>query len=149
VINPLISSTHTISTPQYRILSHSVKERFRDIPRLQRVQQLKTDIIEERSTPSLYKQADLSRIGGRLSELGQFDVVLVEPPLLEYSTRAPGSVQTVPSWDWAQIQSLDIKGVSAPSPLQCNTQLHAPQLHAPPNWNSDNPRSSIWGSPFS
>jgi len=49
---------------------------------------LKEEVIQKRNHPTQYIKADLKQYN--LSELGKFDVILIDPPWQEYEDRVRG-----------------------------------------------------------
>ena len=74
--------------PQNFIRDTDTSERFQDHPKLAELIKMKNEVIKKRATPSMYIQADLKTFD--LSNLGKFDVILVDPPWIEYARRASG-----------------------------------------------------------
>jgi len=97
--------------PQNFIRDTGLTGRFEEYPKLQELIRLKDDLIAETAHPPMYLKCDLEKYD--LKQLNtKFDVILIEPPLEEYS-RTYGVTNTK-FWDWDKIMALDIVEVSAP-----------------------------------
>lgn len=102
--------------PQNFIRDVGLADRFEEYPKLRELIRLKDELIAETATPPMYLQADLKTLD--LKSLGtKFDVILIEPPLIEYARGGAGvavsGVAPRTFWSWDEILSLDIGEVSA------------------------------------
>eukprot|EP00916_Digyalum_oweni_P024827 GHVL01041013.1.p1 GENE.GHVL01041013.1~~GHVL01041013.1.p1 ORF type:complete len:734 (-),score=131.13 GHVL01041013.1:737-2938(-) len=76
----------TAERPQNFIRDSEPKTRFAEFPKLQRLVDLKSEIVTKRATPYMCLKADLRTFD--LSSLGtKFDVIIIDPPWVEYSHR--------------------------------------------------------------
>ena len=97
--------------PQNFIRDTGLTGRFEEYPKLQELIRLKDELISRTAHPPMYLKCDLEKYD--LKQLNtKFDVILIEPPLEEYS-RTYGVTNTQ-FWDWDKIMALDIVEVSAP-----------------------------------
>ena len=96
--------------PQNFIRDTGLTNRFEEYPKLQELIRLKDDLISTTAHPPMYLKCDLENYD--LKQLdNKFDVILIEPPLEEYS-RTYGVTNTK-FWDWDKIMALDIVEISA------------------------------------
>jgi mRNA (2'-O-methyladenosine-N6-)-methyltransferase len=96
--------------PQNFIRDTGLTNRFEEYPKLQELIRLKDDLISTTAHPPMYLKCDLENYD--LTQLdNKFDVILIEPPLEEYS-RTYGVTNTK-FWDWDKIMALDIVEISA------------------------------------
>uniref|UniRef100_A0A1B0GCJ0 N(6)-adenosine-methyltransferase non-catalytic subunit METTL14 n=1 Tax=Glossina morsitans morsitans TaxID=37546 RepID=A0A1B0GCJ0_GLOMM len=102
--------------PQNFIRDVGLADRFEEYPKLRELIRLKDKLIQDTASAPMYLKADLKVLD--LKTLGtKFDVILIEPPLEEYSRAAP-SVATVGGaprvfWNWDEILNLDVGEVAA------------------------------------
>ncbi|KAI9585856.1 hypothetical protein GQX74_001703 [Glossina fuscipes] len=102
--------------PQNFIRDVGLADRFEEYPKLRELIRLKDKLIQDTASAPMYLKADLKVLD--LKALGtKFDVILIEPPLEEYSRAAP-SVATVGGaprvfWNWDEILNLDVGEVAA------------------------------------
>lgn len=97
--------------PQNFIRDTGLTGRFEEYPKLQELIRLKDELIAKTAHPPMYLKCDLETYD--LKQLNaKFDVILIEPPLEEYS-RTYGVTNTK-FWDWDKIMALDIAEVSSP-----------------------------------
>lgn len=98
--------------PQNFIRDAGRDDRFEEYPKLRELVQLKDELVARTAAPPMFLQADLLEFD--LSRLrSRFDVILIEPPLLEYQ-RALGRVSGVQHfWSWPEIEALRIDSVAA------------------------------------
>uniref|UniRef100_A0A1A9WM32 N(6)-adenosine-methyltransferase non-catalytic subunit METTL14 n=1 Tax=Glossina brevipalpis TaxID=37001 RepID=A0A1A9WM32_9MUSC len=102
--------------PQNFIRDVGLADRFEEYPKLRELIRLKDKLIQDTASAPMYLKADLKVLD--LKTLGtKFDVILIEPPLEEYSRAAP-SVATVGGaprifWNWDDILNLDVGEVAA------------------------------------
>merc|ERR1719171_1834302 len=72
--------------PQNHLRDADPATRYIEYPKLERVVQLKNEILKVRNTPAMYMQCDMKTFD--FSTLGtDFDVVLMDPPWEEYAQR--------------------------------------------------------------
>lgn len=84
-------------------------DRFDEYPKLKELIRLKDELIQQRATPPMYLKADLRTFD--LSKLGtKFDVILVNPPWVEY-TRRLSSVNST-SWTFEELKNLAIEQIA-------------------------------------
>jgi len=96
--------------PQNFIRDTGLTNRFEEYPKLQELIRLKDELISTTAHPPMYLKCDLEKYD--LKQLdNKFDVILIEPPLEEYS-RTYG-VSNTKFWDWDKIMALDIVEISA------------------------------------
>jgi len=95
--------------PQNFIRDASVEDRFKLYPKVQRLIDLKDQLVSQRATPPMYMNVDLKNFN--LVELGtKFDVILVDPPWEEYSRRA--AHHHLPCWTHEEIERLNIEEIA-------------------------------------
>jgi mRNA m6A methyltransferase non-catalytic subunit len=58
------------------------EERFDEYPKLKELLKLKSELIKKRNHPVQYIKADLKNFD--YTQIGKFDVILMDPPWLEY-----------------------------------------------------------------
>ncbi|TPX35925.1 hypothetical protein SmJEL517_g01742 [Synchytrium microbalum] len=116
-------SQHFINTgvrPQNTIREPPLPSRYDEYPRLAQLTRLKDDNVARRATPSMSLRADLKTLDLNASLGGKFDVILVDPPLEEYSrvSAVAGSTNLSKtgqsSWSWPEIEALRIEDIAAP-----------------------------------
>ena len=92
----------------------NTEERFNEYPKLKRLLELKTELIEERAVPAQYLKADL--LNYDLSKIGnKFDVIYIDPPWEEYARRAANisaNIEPPEYWGIDQIADLQIEAVA-------------------------------------
>lgn len=69
----------------------------------------KNEVLQKRATPSMYLKCDLKNLD--LSTLGKFDVILIDPPLIEYKRRVEGQLNDtshLDPWSFEEIANLRI-----------------------------------------
>jgi N6-adenosine-specific RNA methylase IME4 len=76
---------NTAERPQNVIADHMPDERFKDYPQLDTLLKLKDDLLRHRNHPALALRKHPRDI--KWEEMGQFDVILVDPPWMEYKNR--------------------------------------------------------------
>lgn len=84
-----------------------------DYPKLNELIKLKDNFIRKRNTPPCYVKADLRDF--KLTDLGKFDVILMDPPWEEYHRRAKQYFSTEKlddPWTFEQIAELPIDEIS-------------------------------------
>eukprot|EP01066_Platyproteum_vivax_P019073 Platyproteum_vivax@DN7623_c1_g1_i3.p1 len=103
--------------PQNFIRDADPKTRFQEFPKLQRLVELKKEVIDCRATPHMCLKADLRTLD--LSSLQmKFDVVVVDPPWREYYERAaamharPEVIADCEPWTFEEIANLQIHEVA-------------------------------------
>lgn len=95
--------------PQNFIRDVGLADRFEEYPKLRELIKLKDDLISDTATPPMYLKTDVKSFDFKKLET-KFDVILIEPPLEEY-TRGAASVATIPGgaprvfWNWDDILS--------------------------------------------
>ena len=93
--------------PQNFIRDIGLEERFGEYPKLKELIHLKDELIRNTNTPPTYLKCDI--VNYDLSKLGcKFDVILLEPPLIEYRRQA-GLPLTGQETPWDVIQNLPIE----------------------------------------
>ncbi|XP_026473557.1 N6-adenosine-methyltransferase non-catalytic subunit [Ctenocephalides felis] len=104
--------------PQNFIRDVGLADRFEEYPKLRELIRLKDSLIAETSTPPMFLKCDLKTFD--LKTLGcKFDVILIEPPLLEYQRvsgvggSTVGSSNATVTWSWEDVLTLDIAEVAA------------------------------------
>ena len=99
--------------PQNFIRDYEEEKRFLDYPKLNELIKKKNEVLQKRATPPTWIKCDLKSFD--LSTLGKFDVVLIDPPLQEYSRRAE-ALGTDPSnsssWTFEEISNLRIDSIA-------------------------------------
>ena len=94
--------------PQNFIRDVGLADRFEEYPKLKELIRLKDEQISKTATPPMYLKADLRTFD--LKELGTlFDVILIEPPLEEYS-RTHG-ITNLDMVSWEDIIGLNISEI--------------------------------------
>ena len=95
---------NTAERPQNTIAGHTPAERFKDYPQLEQLVKLKDDLLNNRNHPAFLIQKDVRDV--QWSEMGQFDVILIDPPWNEYKTRLQqakseleANNQSIPTYD--------------------------------------------------
>ncbi|CAF1024315.1 unnamed protein product [Brachionus calyciflorus] len=108
----------TQQRPQNFIRDPGLTERFEEYPKLRELIKLKDDLISKTNAPTrpMYIKSDLiSKDGGdfSLAELtgSEFDVILIEPPILEYQTNNKIFFNKFYTWD--EIKSIDIASITS------------------------------------
>jgi N6-adenosine-specific RNA methylase IME4 len=102
--------------PQNFIRDILPSERFKDYPKLDELIKLKDKILHDRNHPPMCLGRDLREVNW--SELGQFDVIMVDPPWMEYKTRIEGlpvyntEDERLEGWTKEDIATLQIDKVS-------------------------------------
>jgi N6-adenosine-specific RNA methylase IME4 len=79
---------HYVNTgerPQNVISDHLPEERFKEYPQLKELVKLKDDLLKKRNHPPVLLKQDPRELNW--NELGQFDVILIDPPWMEYKIR--------------------------------------------------------------
>jgi len=69
----------------------------------------KNEVLQKRATPSMFLKSDLKKLD--LSNLGKFDVILIDPPLPEYQRRVEGQLSDtshLDPWSFEEIANLRI-----------------------------------------
>lgn len=95
--------------PQNFIRDVGLADRFEEYPKLRELIKLKDDLISDTATPPMYLKTDVKSFDFKKLET-KFDVILIEPPLEEY-TRGAASVASIPGgaprvfWNWDDILS--------------------------------------------
>ena len=101
--------------PQNFIRDIDPAERFKDYPKLNQLIKLKNDLIKRRSHPPMYIKQDIRTFD--LTQLGIFDVILMDPPWPEYKTRAKNMPifkqdEKMEAWSLNQIASIKLNKIS-------------------------------------
>lgn len=101
--------------PQNFIRDIEPEKRFDDYPKLKELIRLKNQVSTVRAHPPVYLKADIRKAD--LSELGKFDVVLIDPPWMEYKKRASGypllkQCEKLEGWNFEDISNIDIPGLT-------------------------------------
>lgn len=76
---------NTGERPQNMIYDPPLEERFAGYPHLNQLLKLKDDLLRNRNHPPLWIKQDPKDI--KWDEIGQFDVILIDPPWMEYKIR--------------------------------------------------------------
>ena len=103
--------------PQNYIRDVGLSDRFEEYPKLKELIRLKDSLIASTASPPMYLKVDLKDDDFSLTNLnGKFDVILIEPPLEEYTRN--GLVNTdlrkrQSYWTWQEIMSLPIGSIAA------------------------------------
>jgi len=100
--------------PQNFVRDADKRERFAEYPKLERLIQLKDEVIKARSHPPQHIQADL-RSFDLESLMTKFDVIVVDPPWEEYRQRVVGGYRAkndLTPWSIEDIASLRVDLVS-------------------------------------
>lgn len=95
--------------PQNFIRDYEEEKRFLDYPKLNELIKRKNEVLQKRATPPQWLKADLRTLD--FSNLGKFDVILVDPPLEEYSRRIQGlgiDTSNLAPWTYEDIADLRI-----------------------------------------
>jgi len=95
--------------PQNFIRDVGIEDRFEEYPKLRELIRLKDELIASTASPPAYLRTPPHSLP--LHTLGQFDVILLEPPLAAHQ---PGATGARGLWDWGQVRALDIPKVAAP-----------------------------------
>ncbi|RUP52261.1 hypothetical protein BC936DRAFT_149830 [Jimgerdemannia flammicorona] len=99
--------------PHNYIRDSNLKERFDEYPKLKELTKLKNDLVDARSTPPAYLQADLRNFDLKSLQC-KFDVILIDPPLEEYCRRSPLTAgKSRDYWSYEEIANLKIEDVAA------------------------------------
>ncbi|KAJ1959353.1 N6-adenosine-methyltransferase subunit mettl14 [Dispira parvispora] len=107
----------TGARPQNFITDGDWQERFQEYPKLQTLVRRKDEWVRQHASAPMALKADLKTFD--LTTLGRhfFDVIVLDPPWLEYSQRAPNHVQPKcggdPYWTMEQIAKLPIPDIAA------------------------------------
>lgn len=102
----------TSQRPHNFIRDAGLGDRFEEYPKLRELIKLKDELIDKTNIPPMYLKKDFDSPDSRLSDLGlEFDVILVEPPLVEYQRSNGVNFDKYMNWD--EIKSLDIESVAA------------------------------------
>jgi N6-adenosine-specific RNA methylase IME4 len=93
--------------------------RYIEYPRLERVVQLKSEILRKRNTPPMYLECDLKTLEWE-KEFGTegFDVVLLDPPWEEYASRVSNTLVTcedLTPWSLEEIAELPMNVIAKPT----------------------------------
>ncbi|XP_046361731.1 N6-adenosine-methyltransferase non-catalytic subunit-like [Haliotis rufescens] len=96
--------------PQNFIRDVGLANRFEEYPKLRELIRLKDELISKTSSPPMYYNCDLETFDLRELQC-KFDVILVEPPLVEYQ-RTKGVVFDR-YWNWDEIERLDVPAIAA------------------------------------
>jgi N6-adenosine-specific RNA methylase IME4 len=99
--------------PQNFIRDYEEEKRFLDYPKLNELIKRKNEVLQKRATPPMWIKCDLKTFD--LSTLGKFDVVLIDPPLPEYSRRAEGlgiDTSNLASWSYEELANLRIDSLA-------------------------------------
>ncbi|KAJ3181220.1 hypothetical protein HDU87_001349 [Geranomyces variabilis] len=104
---------NTGARPQNFIREPELADRYTEHPKLANLARLKRIAVTEYATPPMYLHANLREAPlGTLLNGMRFDVILVDPPLKEYTvTSSPDPVR--PFWTWEEIANLRIEDVAA------------------------------------
>lgn len=103
--------------PQNYIRDVGLSDRFEEYPKLKELIKLKDSLITSTASPPMYLKVDLKDDDFSLAQLnGKFDVILIEPPLEEYTRN--GLVNTdlrnhQSYWTWQEIMALPIGSIAA------------------------------------
>lgn len=103
--------------PQNYIRDVGLSDRFEEYPKLKELIRLKDSLIASTASPPMYLKVDLKDDDFSLTNLnGKFDVILIEPPLEEYTRN--GLVNTdlrnqKSYWTWQEIMALPIGSIAA------------------------------------
>jgi mRNA m6A methyltransferase non-catalytic subunit len=76
---------NTGERPQNVISDHLPEERFQEYPQLKELVKLKDDLLKKRNHPPVLLKQDPREL--KWDEMGQFDVILMDPPWMEYKIR--------------------------------------------------------------
>lgn len=100
--------------PQNYLRDLPLQQRFSEYPKLQKVLQLKQEVIQKRATPAMSLKTDLKTFD--LTQLGtRFDVILIDPPWEEYHNRVTGTYvhgEDLAPWTLDEIANLRIGDIA-------------------------------------
>ncbi|KAI9344929.1 hypothetical protein BDR26DRAFT_856956 [Obelidium mucronatum] len=116
----------TSQRPQNYVRDADPNTRFEEYPKLDALFTLKRNLVLQHSTPARTLKTDLWKFD--LRALGsQFDVILIDPPLLEYASRSKiayeNEFRKIPAgfseglktaWSWEDVASMNIQDIAAP-----------------------------------
>ncbi|KAJ3210601.1 N6-adenosine-methyltransferase subunit mettl14 [Entophlyctis luteolus] len=116
----------TSKRPQNYVRDSDPSTRFLDYPKLETLFGLKREVVHQSATPSRSVKIDLWKYD--LKNLGsQFDVILIDPPLIEYAARSleyfekackenPTSFEHNLKllWSWDDVAEMNIQDIAAP-----------------------------------
>lgn len=104
----------TNERPQNFIRDYEEEKRFVDYPKLNDLIKKKNEILKKRCTPPMYKKCDLKTFD--LSQLGKFDVIVIDPPWREYEERAKeagiANDAEFKAWTFEEIANLRINYIA-------------------------------------
>lgn len=95
--------------PQNFIRDYEEEKRFLDYPKLNELIKRKNEVLQKRATPAMWHKCDLK--SHDLSNLGKFDVILIDPPLPEYQKRTEGlgiDSSNLTPWSFEELSNLRI-----------------------------------------
>lgn len=101
----------TGNRPQNFIQENEPEERFKDYPKTQELLKLKNNLVKVRNHPAMYKKVDIKSMD--YNEVGNFDVLLIDPPWEEYQKRVmgldlPKKSEKMEGWSIEEIRGLNI-----------------------------------------
>jgi mRNA (2'-O-methyladenosine-N6-)-methyltransferase len=103
--------------PQNHLRDADPATRYIEYPKLERVVQLKNEILKVRNTPAMYLQCDMKTFD--FSTLGtDFDVVLMDPPWEEYAQRCEQTHVTcedLTPWSMAELEEIPMNKIAKPT----------------------------------
>lgn len=103
--------------PQNFIRDVGLSDRFEEYPKLKELIKLKDALIASSASPPMYLKVDLKSDDFSLTDLkGKFDVILIEPPLEEYTRNALVNTDLRNNqsfWSWEEVMSLPIESIAA------------------------------------
>jgi len=100
--------------PQNFIRDLDYPSRYSEYPKIERLISLKDNILSKRSTPAMSLKCDLKNFD--LTSLGtKFDVILIDPPWLEYQTRVSGiyvAGEDLRPWSLEELRELKVGDIA-------------------------------------
>ena len=101
--------------PQNFLRDVPYNERYLEYPKLQRLMELKDEVIKKRATPPVSLKADLRTLD--LRTLGKFDAIIIDPPWEEYQNRVADTHvrgEDLTPWTLDEVAALRIQDLAAP-----------------------------------
>lgn len=102
--------------PQNFIKGDSPDERYEGNPKKQRLVELKKQYLNIRNHPAMYLKTDIKK--QNLKDLGEFDIILCDPPWKEYQKRADyfkirKRTEKMEGWSLNDIANLNLGAIAA------------------------------------